>query len=82
MVADQTVSRGLKRGSRAGGGKFAGINRDRKLIGIKGTAYLHERLRAACNADGLTSAELISSLLDLRDRDIKRRVGSGNPLET
>lgn len=85
-MAVQQVSRDPVSGSRASDrnnrNTFAG-SRDQsvtsKLIGIKGTAYLHKRMRDACEADGLTSAELISSLLDLRERDIRRRV-TGNPL--
>lgn len=46
----------------------------RKLIGVKGTHYLHRRMREACAADGLTSAELISSLLDMRERAIARGI--------
>lgn len=76
-MAGPLCSRDLGATSRARGRKLAD---DRKLIGVKGTHYLHKRMREACRADGMTTAELISSLLDLRDRDIKRRVGAGNPL--
>jgi hypothetical protein len=69
------VTRDVDRVSRARGGKFAGSDgRGRKLIGIKGTHYLHRRLREACAADGLTSAELIDSLLDLREKAIERGI--------
>lgn len=56
-----------------------------KLIGIKVPArshsYLLGRFRAACEAAGLTSAEMLDSLLDMRDRDeLTRDRLAGNPL--
>ena len=50
------------------------------MIGVKATHYLHQRLRDACAEDGMTMAELLSALLDLRDRDKFRRANDGNPL--
>jgi hypothetical protein len=82
-MAVHGVTRGVDRVSRARDRKFAASQQSKqgkKLIGVKGTHYLHRRMREACRADGLTSAELIESLLDMRDRDMLRRANGGNPL--
>jgi hypothetical protein len=73
---------------RARDGGVAGSSQRRspiKLIGVKGTADLHRRLRVACAEDGQTSAELIDTLLDLRDAHRQRLLaacasGRVNPL--
>lgn len=39
-----------------------------KLIGVKGTPELHERLRRACAEDGASMAAVLGGLLDLRER--------------
>lgn len=81
VMAAETVPRALPTGSRVRDrrrtNKFAMppiTPASRKLIGVKGTHYLHRRMREACAADGLTSAELISSLLDMRERAIARGI--------
>lgn len=56
-----------------------------KLIGIKTPAATHDylltRFRAACDAAGMTSAEMLDYLLDLRQRDETTRDRlAGNPL--
>jgi len=64
-MTDHGMTRALGSRSRANDGS--------KFIGIRGTAYLHRRMMDAARADGLTVAELLSSLLDLRERDQRRR---------
>lgn len=77
-------SRGVASRSRAHKQSFAGgaAGDGSKLIGVKGTHHLHQRLRDACDADGVTMGELISALLDLREQTILTRVNGGNPLRT
>lgn len=56
-----TLSRGRDAGQRAGRSR-------NKLIGVKGTPELHERLRRACAEDGASMAAVLTGLLDLRER--------------
>ena len=52
-----------------------------KLIGIKGTPDLQKRMKIACIEEGLTYAELIDRLLDMREeRRNRQRAQQAHPL--
>jgi hypothetical protein len=51
------------------------------MFSVRGTADLQQRLRIACAEEGMTMAQLMTFLLDIREDRLKRaRAQQGHPL--